>query len=222
MGIRGSGRAVALTLAGGLVVVLAVVVLALSDRDVHLAGTNNVFESFPVAELQGGDELCERFETVPGDAATVRFSVAPDSAGVGAPLSVRILQGERVISHGQRPAGWSGEHVDVPIEDVRHTMARSRVCVTNRGHAALTLRGYGVEPARLGFTLRGEEVDKQIRLSYLRAEPESWRAVARVVAHRFGLGRGELFSGWIVFAWLAGLLAMGVAVVRLVLREVRP
>ena len=221
MGIRGSGRAVALTLAGGLVIMLAVVLLTLSDRDVHLAGTNNVFESFPVAELQGGDELCERSETVPGDAAAVRFSVAPDSAGVGTPLSVRILRG-RVISRGQRPAGWSGEHVEVPIDDVPRTVAGSRVCLTNRGDAALTLRGYGVEPARLGFTLRGEQVDKQIRLTYLRGESESWWAIAGVVAHRFGLGRGELFGGWIVFAWLAGLLAMSVAVVRLVLREVRP
>jgi len=222
MGIQGSGRAVAVTLAGALVVVLAVLVLALSDRDVHLAGTNNVLDSYPVAELQAGDELCERFETVPGDAAAVRLSVAPGPSGVGAPLSVRILGRKRVISHGQRPGGWTGESVEVPVREVSHTITRTRVCVTNRGEAPLTLRGYGVEPARLGFTLRGDEVDQQIRLTYLRAEPESWWSLAGVVAHRFGLGRGELFGGWIVFAWLAGLLGMGVAVVMLVLRKARP
>jgi hypothetical protein len=222
MGIRGSGRAVAVTLAGALVVVLAVLVLALSDRDVHLAGTNNVFDSFPVADLQRGDELCERSETVPGHAAAVRFSVAPESPGLGAPLSVRILQSGRVISHGRRAAGWTGQYVEVPIEEVRQTVAGTRVCVTNHGDAALTLRGYGVKPARLGSTLRGEPTEQEIRLSYLRAEPESWWSLAAVVAHRFGLGRGELFGGWIVFAWLAGLLGMSVAVVRLVLREGRP
>jgi hypothetical protein len=217
----GSGRAVAVTLAGALAVVLVVLVLALSDRDVHLAGTNNVFDRFPVAMLQRGDELCEQFETVPGDAAAVRFSVAPDSAASRGPLSVRVLDGEQVISHGKRPGGWKGESVEVPIQAVPRTITGSQVCVTNGGEAALTLRGYSVEPDRLGFTLRGEQTDQQIRLTYLRGEPESWWSVAGVVAHRFGLGRGELFGGWIVFAWLAGMLAMAVVTVKLMLREGR-
>jgi hypothetical protein len=218
---RGSGRAVAMTLAGGLTVVLVVLVLALSDEDIHLAGTNNVFDRFPVAELQRGDELCEQFETVPGDAATVRLSVAPDSASPGGPLLVRVLDGGRVVSHGKRPGGWEGESVEVPIVTVARTITGAQVCVTNRGEAPLTLRGYGVEPDRLGFTLRGEQTDKQIRLTYLRPEPESWWSMAGVAAHRSGLGRGELFGGWIAFAWLGGLIAMSLAVVGLVLREAR-
>jgi hypothetical protein len=221
MSTGGSGRAVVLTLVGALAAVLGALVLALSDRDIHLAGTNNVFDRFPVAELQPGDELCEQSETVPGDAAAVRFSVAPDQPALGGPLSVRIRDGKQVVSRGKRAGGWNGESVEVPIAAVPRTLTGSQVCVSNGGEAALTLRGYGVEPARLGFTLRGEQTDKQIRLTYLRAEPESWWSLAGVVAHRFGLGRGELFGGWIVFAWLAGLLGMGVAVVRLVLREAR-
>jgi hypothetical protein len=221
MRIRGSGRAVAMTLAGSLTLVAVVLVLALSDRDVHLAGTNNVFDRFPVADLQRGDELCEQFETVPADAAVVRLSVAPDAATVRGPVSIRVLAGERVVSRGRRAGGWDGESVDVPIETVRRTIDEGQVCVTNGGRTALTLRGYGVEPDRLGFTLRGEQTDKQIRLTYLRPEPESWWSMAGVVAHRFGLGRGELFGGWMVFAWLAGLVAMGLAVVALVLREAR-
>jgi hypothetical protein len=213
-----SGRAVAVTLAGALAVMIVVVVIALSDRDLHLAGTNNVFSLFPVAELEPGDELCEQLETVPGDAAAVRLSVARASGG---PLAVRVRREGRTVSRGERPGGWEGESVDVPIDAVPRTLTEARVCVANRGDSALTLNGYGVEPKRLGFRLRGEQVDRQIRLAYLRAEPESWWSVAAVVAHRFGLGRGELFGGWVVIAWLVGVLAMAALVVRLLLREAR-
>jgi hypothetical protein len=221
MRTRGSGHAVAMTLAGALTVVLVVLVLALSDQDVHLAGTNNVFARFPVAELQRGDELCEQFETVPGDAAVVRLSVAPDSVAPRGALSVRVLDGERVVSQGRRLRGWEGESVEVPIVTVARTITGAQVCVTNHGEAPLTLRGYGILPERLGFTVRGEQTGKQIRLTYLRAEPETWWSMAGVVAHRFGLGRGELFGGWIAFAWLGGLVTMSLAVVGLVLREAR-
>jgi hypothetical protein len=214
-----SGRVVAVTLAVGLAVVTAVVVLVLSDRDLHLAGTNNVFDRFPVAELEPGDELCERFETVPADAAAVRFSVAAGAGG--GPLAVRVLRDGQVVSRGERPGAWSGASVDVPIETVPRTITGAQVCLTNNGESVFTLRGYGVAPERLGFRLRGEQVDQQVRLAYLRAEPESWWSVAGVVAHRLGLGRGELFGGWMAFAWLAGVLAMVGLTVSLVLRTAR-
>jgi hypothetical protein len=213
------GRALAVTLAGGLAVVIAVVVLALSDRDVHLAGTNNVFSRFPVAELQRGDELCEQFETVPADAAAVRLSVAPGSRSAAGPLAVRVLRDGRTISRGERPSGWGGGSVEVPIVPVERTLTGAEVCVVNGGDATLTLLGYGIEPERLGLELRGEQTGQQIRLEYLRAEPESWWAMAGVVAHRLGVGRGELFGGWIAVVWLIGVLAMGAVAVRLILRK---
>ena len=214
-----SGRAVAVALAGALAVVILAVVLALSDRDLHLAGTNNVFSRFPVAELRPGDELCEQLETVPADAAAIRLSVAPGSPSAAGPLAVRVLRDGRTISRGERPSGWEGESVEVPIVPVERTLTGAQVCVANGGDAALTLLGYGVEPERLGLKLRGEQTGQQIRLEYLRAEPESWWAMAGVVAHRLGVGRGELFGGWIAFAWVIGVLAMGAVAVRLMLRK---
>lgn len=212
------GRAVVVTLA----VLVLVLVLALSDRDVHLAGTNNVFDRFPVGTLNPGDELCEQHEVVPADAAAVRFSVDPGSAAPRGPLRVRVLDDSgRVVSRGRRAAGWVGDSVDVPIDVLPRTLVDAQVCVENRSAPTLTLRGYGVAPPRLGFRLRGDQVDQQIRLAYLRAEPESWWSVAGVVAHRMGLGRGELFGGWVAYVWLAGLLAMGGVVASLVLRGAR-
>jgi hypothetical protein len=109
----------------------------------------------------------------------------------------------------------------VPIVTVPRTLKQAQVCVDNRGETALTLRGYVVKPRRLGFTLRGEQQDRELRLTYLRGERESWWSIAGVVAHRFGLGKGELFGGWLAFAWLVGVLAMGVVTVRLLIREWR-
>jgi hypothetical protein len=216
------GRAVVVTLAASLAVLVLVLVLALSDRDVHLAGTNNVFDRFPVGALNPGDELCEQHELVPAAAAAVRFSVAPGSGAPGGGLRVRVLDdGGRVVSRGRRAGGWVGDSVDVPIDALPRTLADAQVCVENLSAPTLTLRGYGVAPPRLGFRLRGDQVDQQIRIAYLRAEPESWWSVAGVVAHRMGLGKGELFGGWVAFAWLACLLGMGGVVVSLVLRGAR-
>jgi hypothetical protein len=215
------GRAVVVTVAASLAVVVLVVVVALSDRDVHLAGTNNVFDRFPVATLEPRDELCEQHEVVPADAAAVRFSVAPGSGTPGGALRVRVLDDDgRAISRGRRAGGWGGDYVDVPIAPVQRTLGDAQVCVENRGAPALTLRGYAVEP-RLGFTLRGDRVDQQVRLTYLRAEAENWWSVSRVIAHRLGLGKGEVFGAWVPFAWLAALLAMSAVVVSLALRRVR-
>jgi hypothetical protein len=217
-----TGRAVAVTLAGALAVVFLIMVLALSDRDVHLAGTNNVFDRFPVATLEPGDELCEQHEVVPADAAAVRLSVAPSARAPGGALGVRVLDDDgRAVSRGRRAGGWEGDSVDAPIAVVPRTFADAQVCVENRGALALTLRGYGIQPDRLGFTLRGDQVDQQIRIAYLRAGPESWWSVGGVVAHRLGLGKGEVFGGWVAFAWLAGLLAMGGVVLSLLLRSAR-
>jgi hypothetical protein len=216
-----SGRALAVALVGALVVVLAVVILVLSDRDRHIAGTNNVFDRTAVADLQLGDELCERFETVPADAAAVRFSVEPGPAAHGGALVVRILDGAGVVTRGERRGSWTGGSVDVPIAHVPDTLTEAQVCVRNRGESTLTHRGHGVTPKRLGFTLRGEQWEREVRLAYLRAGRESWWSVATAVAHRFGLGRGELFGGWLAYAWLLCVLATGGVTVALVMREWR-
>ena len=216
-----SGRSVAVTLAGALAVLVVALVLALSDRDVHLAGTNNVFNRFPVAEVGPREELCEQFETVPAGAAVVQFSVQAPPGSEGGPLAVQVLRDGHAVSVGRRPGGWGGSSVDVPIDTVQRTISNGRVCVTNRGHRPVTLLGYGIEPKRLGFRLRGELPGEQVRLTYLRAEPESWWGVAGVVGHRLGVGRGELFGGWMVFAWLVGVFAMGAVAVMLVLRSAR-
>jgi hypothetical protein len=215
----GYGRAVAAALAGAAVVLIAALVVALSDRDVHLAGTNNVFDRFPVADLGPGDELCEQGETVPADSAAVRLSVGEQAGAQRGPLRIKVVEEGRTVSQGSRAGGWEGDSVDVPIGTVRRTLSDAQVCVANRGRSTLTLRGYAIDQSRLGFTLRGGQSDQQIRLSYLRAKPESWWSVAGVVGHRFGQGRGELFSGWLVVAWLVGLIAMAAVVARLVLRE---
>jgi hypothetical protein len=215
-----TGRAVVVTLAVALAGVILVLVLALSDEDVHLAGTNNAFDQFPVGEVRPGDELCEQLETVPEDAAAVRVYVEPGSPAAGGRLSVLVRKEGRTVSRGERTGGWPGGPVDVPIATVPRTVREAEVCLANGDDDhTFTLRGHGVEPARLGFTLRGDQVDSQVRLTYLRAEPESWWSMAGTVAHRFGIGRGELFGGWIPFAWLLGVLAMCVVAVRLVLRE---
>jgi hypothetical protein len=215
----GYGRAVAAAFAGAAVVLIAALVIALSDRDVHLAGTNNVFDRFPVADLGPSDELCEQGEIVPADSAAVRLFVGEQAGAQRGPLRIKVVEEGRTVSQGSRAGGWDGGSVDVPIRTVRRTLSDAEVCVTNRGRSTLTLRGYGIDQTRLGFTLRGEESNNQVRLTYLRPDRESWWSIAGVVGHRFGLGRGELFGGWLVFAWLAGLVAMAAVVARLVLRE---
>jgi hypothetical protein len=199
------GLALLVLLAGALLVVSA-------DRP-RLAGTNNVFDTFPNVPLDAGSEACARDEIVPGGTAAVRVRLtAEQSRG---PLEVRLEQAGRSLASGVLPSGWGDGRVDV---SVRPVVPRSEedvsVCIVNRGDGRVNVWGYGAASDGPRVVVDGSETNERMRLTYLRAGEESGWDVATAVVRRMGNGRGSLLDGWAFYGWLfalGGALAAAVA-----------
>jgi hypothetical protein len=197
-----------------LIVVLAGAVAVLNVERTRLAGTNNVFEFFPNVPIAPGQEACAIAEPVPGDSAAVRVRAEP--AG---PLDVRLVEGGRTIARGSVEEASDGQ-VDIPISPVvERTLADVDVCFTNTGDAELSLWGYGANEVLPQRTVidGSEPIRERVRLSYLRPGSESGWDVIGSVAHRMGIGRGDLLEGWAFYGWvlaLAGTLIAAVLALR--------
>ena len=187
-----------------LLVVLVGAALAVSDERPRLAGTNNVFDTFPNVVLEPGSEACSRNELVPGRTAAVRVrATRPDPPAP--PLELRLEQNGRELARGRLSEGWNDGPVAVPVEPViSQTREDVSVCLRNAGTQPVTFWGYGAADERRAV-VDGTDTNERMRLTYLRPGEESGWDVAGAVAGRMGNGRGDLLDGWVFYGWLAAL-----------------
>ena len=208
------------SLAFGLVVVAMFVgmVVVLSAGHARLAGTNNVFDLFGNVPVAPGQEACARGELVPGDTAAVRVHARPESPPGGL-LELRLSRDGRELAHGALAAGWAEGDVDVPVQPVvARTEPDVTLCFTNGDDGAVTLWGYGAEPTGPRMVVDGNVTNERTRLTYVRPGRESGWDMAGLVAHRMGIGRGDLLEGWAFYGWVAAiggtLVVAAIAVLR--------
>ena len=187
-----------------LVVVLVGAALAVSDERPRLAGTNNVFDTFPNVPVEPGSEACARDEIVPGGTAAVRVRLTADESR--GPLEVRLERRGRELARGRLPEGWGDGRVDVPVRPaVATTETDVSICIANRGDGRVNVWGYGAAGDGPRAVVDGSETNERMRLTYLRAGEESGWDVATAVVRRMGNGRGDLLDGWVFYGWLAAL-----------------
>jgi hypothetical protein len=201
----------------GLLIVLAGAFAVVSAERPRLAGTNNVFDTFPNVPLDPGAEACAREEIVPGGTAAVRVRLTADN--VRGPLNVRLEQEGRELARGTLPAGWGDGRVNVPVRPVvADTEADVSVCIANRGEGRVNLWGYGAAADGPRAVVDGEVTNERTRLTYLRPGEQSGWDIVGPVARRMGVGRGSLLEGWAFYGWLAAIGGMLVVVVAAVAR----
>jgi hypothetical protein len=187
-----------------LLVVLVGALAVLSEEHQRLAGTNNVFDSFPNVALEPGAEACARQEIVPGGAAEVRVRLTAE--GARGPLDVRLERAGRELARGELQAGWGDGRLNVPVRPVvADTETDVSVCIANRGEERVNLWGYGAAADGPRVVVDGTVTNERTRLTYLRPGEETGWDVVGAVARRMGNGRGSLLDGWAFYAWLAAL-----------------
>ncbi|MGO9762754.1 MAG: hypothetical protein ACLP1Q_15990 [Solirubrobacteraceae bacterium] len=197
-------------LATGLTVTAMTLGLVLSRTPVVLAGTNGVPADFAVTFLRHGGTLCQRGGTLPAGTVAIRASL---SANAGPRVSLQVLSGSRVITAGERGAGWgTDETVTVPVARVARTIHDTRVCATV-GQAAEPIQ---VNGERVQTVAGGAAV--WLRLEYLRQGSASWVSLATSVAHRMGLAHAPAGT-WVSFPLVAAMLLVCVLVSRLLLSD---
>ena len=208
-------RSVRVALVVGLAITALTIGVVLSGSPPTVAATNSVPANSPLRFVRGGYERCQEGETLPRDSSAIRLSL---SANIGPRVTVSVLSGSRVVTHGQRAAGWGvQETVTVPVKPVPRAIPNARICVAiGPTVERLEVRGSLVPTLVPGG---GSRNVGKLRIEYLRAGHTSWWSLVPSVARHMGLGRTP--SGtWIVFALLALMITITILASRLVLKEV--
>jgi hypothetical protein len=210
-------RSVTIALAVALALMVVTIGGVLSRSPLTVAGTNAIAAEREVLVAPGGQTTsCEQAGTLPQGTSAIRVSL---TANVGPMVRVSLLSGSRVLTRGERPAGWGlATHVVVPVRRVPHTVRNARICTTIGPRAQLIAAlGTLVQPtAAEVIPLQ----DVRLRMEYLRRGPKSWWSLASSIAYHMGLGRAA--SGtWIVFLVLTLMIVVAILASRLTLRELR-
>jgi hypothetical protein len=195
----------------GLLSILLAALVVLLQSEQRRAGTNLTANSGFVIPLQGGEQLCEPSELVPGDTGALQLSIA--SKAPRAPrIDATIVLGSRILAGGSLAAGWRPGTVTIPISPVRETEPGATVCLVNRGISAIVFGG-SVPDANFYVALGGRPLNGRLRIDYMRPGSESWLALLSTLVHRVSLGKSDLVRHWAApAALLLMLLAIGLAV----------
>jgi hypothetical protein len=198
-----------------LVAVATALGVVLSQSPPTVAGSNSVPKYSPILFPKNRSSGCQPSGTVPQGTSAIRVTA---SQTIGPAVTLKVLSGSRVVTHGRRDAGWGiDETVTVPVERVPRTVPNALVCLAF---------GPGFEPVQSNGVLLGAEgangepgTAVRFRAEYLKPGRTSWWSRVSPVARRMGWGHSP--SGtWIVFLLIALTLTMITLASRLVLRDI--
>jgi hypothetical protein len=209
-------RSVKIALGGGLALLAIALLAVLSHSPLTVAGANGIeAPHFRNGGVAGGSSSCQPGGTVPRGTSAIRISLG---ANVNPTVSVQVLSGSRVITHGERPAGGAlSASATVPVTPVAHTVNDTRLCIKlGPSGEVVGIRAIG-PPQGAGERIYPLQ-DVELGAEYLRPGSSSWWSRIPSIADRFGLGRAA-GGTWIGFLAIAIMLGVAILAARLTLRE---
>jgi hypothetical protein len=199
----------------GLTLLAGALALVLSGSPLIVIGSNAIPAHPKVAYVKGGFHTCQAAGTLPRGTTAIRLSA---SANTGPRIKLQVRSRARLITSGERDAGWGvDETVTVPVKRVPRSVASASICISF---------GQVIEPIQInGALMHAAAAGKRgsvvlLRFEYLRRGHATWWSLASTVARHMGYGHGP--SGtWVVFVVLALMIALIALATRLALRELR-
>jgi hypothetical protein len=186
----------------GLVALALAVALTLTKSPARVVGSDAIPLRVLVAKLRGGDSGCQPGGTMPSGTTALRLYV---ESTVGPSLDVSVRLGQRVVSSGHIPSGWTGAGVVVGVKRLAQAEREPLVCFAF---------GKTAEP----ILILGARRPEGVSIEYLAPGRSSWYSLALTVATHIGLGRAPSGS-WVVLLLAALLAAVALLACRLCLRE---
>jgi hypothetical protein len=197
-------RVVAATLAVGLAVLAAALVVTLSHASTRRTGTNRMTVDTVLLVTKGGGTLCQPDEVVPAGTGALGLSIKPAVAHASPSVAVDLMRGRTTVAHGTRGPGWSGEQVIVPLRSRLRQDLSGSICIT-LGPQQVALGGAKTKRA-FTATSGTTHLSGRLRVDYLpHAGRTSWWSTATTVARRIGLGHAPA-GAWGALLILACML----------------
>ncbi len=207
---------VRVALGAGLTLLTVALGVVLSGSPLGVAGTNSVLAGAAAGTAAGGFSSCQAAGTLPRGTTAVRISA---SANTGPWVRVQVVSAGRVVTSGERGAGWGvTETVTVPLRPLPSPIDGAEICL-RFGPVIEGIRLNGTPRPRTGSgtTARPPVL---LRFEYLRPRRESWWSSALSIARRVGHERTP--SGtWAFFLVLVLMIGVVALVLRAALRELR-
>lgn len=144
---------------------------------------------------------CQGGETLPAHVTAIRLSL---DTVLGPALKLRVLQGTRVLTSGERAAGWTAADVTVPVKPLASGAQNVSICFTFVAKdESINLTG---EPVRSAAHPSRNEAGL-IKIEYVRpGDRRWWSRISEIADH---MAFGHAWSG----AWLAPALALALVVI---------
>jgi hypothetical protein len=210
-------RSVVMSLAAGLTLTGIALVATLARAPLATIGANPIpAKEFIEVEEKGKLSNCQPAGKIPSGTTAIRIGI--EGLDYSPALTVKVLQGSRILREGHQPAGGvSAPTVTVPVGRFSHAVSGASICPTV-GPALEPVRYYGM-PAR--SNAQGNQLQTAaLHVEYLRPSGKPWWSSLSSIAYRMGLGRAP--SGtWVAFLALLLAIATIVVVCRLMLEELR-
>jgi Predicted membrane protein (DUF2142) len=198
-------REVRIALAGGLALMALALVLTLSGAPATVAPTHPIPIDAELGTTDHGSRVCQSDETVPRGTTALRFSL---KALIGPRIDVTASAGGRLVTSGDRNAGWTAGSVTVPVRRVARTVAHAKVCLAFAlSEETVEMAGGRTSHARAAVTSGGQVLPGRIKIEYLLRGDRSWWSLARATARHLGLGRAWAGT-WVALIALALMVAV--------------
>jgi len=163
-----------------------------------LARSNEANPERELASTPGSADVCQANEVLPAGTSALRLGLEAD---LGPKLIVEVLSGGRMVTDGERGAGWGAATVTVHVKPLPRTVSDATVCFSFTGEdESVTALGEHT-PTNVAATSRVGALPGRVRVEYLQTGRSSWWSLASSVAQRMGLGRA--WAG----VWIALLVA---------------
>lgn len=213
----------------GLAIVATLVGLAvnMSGSAPRLAGDDHV--RWPAILLgdavNGGGRVCVTGLILPDDAERMVMTIGNVVAAPFplARITARFSAAGRTVTSGVLRVGATpGEFVSIPLRYPHGASVVGTLCLHVGGHRALHFGGEPVPiAAQSGTTVDGVAQTARPSILYYRPGSESWWQLLGALDFRFGLGKSPIFGDWTLPLLVLAMAALGLGVVRLLVRELR-
>lgn len=198
------------------------------------------------AEVAPGAYFCQSGEYVPSGAGALRLWVFTNGRR-GGPVAVNVSDAAGApVTSGQAPGGYVNTTVTVPIRHVDREYQSATVCARNEGRTSVSYMGDSpgpgetaseprvhiqpgtVDPRLLGIHQQPAVVSAPLKQPYgpvvVRFEwhypgSRSWLALSPTLARRVSLDKASFVGSWTFWVLAALMLGVGIAAIRLVVRE---
>lgn len=191
-------------LALGLVFLLLAIAITLSRSPPVVSSSNSVEAAVEFESVTGHFLACQANELLPRDTTAIRLSL---DASLGPRVKLTVLSDKRLVTSGERSAGWTAADVTIPVRPVAQTIPGVKICFQFYAqNESVGLTGQQTSGGHSPQANRGS-----IKIEYLKPGVRSWWSLAPSVA--LYMAFGHAWSGIWLIPFLGAIMVAMLAIV---------